>query len=289
MAPLAGITSSFLLQFPPRLWGGDLEPGARGPISAPAYGAHHFMWGGLAYAFFYYVGHQLWQRWAEPIMQRVHGRQKAATKKFDFIARLGAIFHASFVAYMTLQETVQTDILSGWTATFSPQLQGVVALSCAWFMCDLIACCVIASEYSLKQVGGLETFLHHVTSMLAQTAVLVFSGPKLLTAGLLWTEATTPLVNARWYVLTFGLTGWPLQVMNVVMVLGFMAVRMPICTLCITAIYTHLPALLPPAIEWQLSAACIGTVSIITVLNYYWMYLMLSGITKGGKAAQKTS
>ena len=284
------ITDSFLLRFPPYVWGGALEPGARGPISPVAYGAEHFVIGALAYAAFYALGHALWAGWAGPIFVRVHGEKKAATKKFDFIVRLGGIFHAAWVAYMTLLETSQTDVLDGWTGTFSPTLQAVLAVSCSWFACDLIACCVITSEFSIKQVGGLETFLHHVTTMFAQSAVLVFSGPKLLTTGLLWTEGTTPIVNLRWYVLNFGMLGWPLQVANVLMVLSFLVIRMPVCTLCVTAIYTHLPALLHPAIpEWQLSLACIGTVTIITLLNYYWMWLMLSGITKGGKAAQKTA
>ena len=81
--------------------------------------------------------------------------------------------------------------------------------------------------------------------------------------------------------------GWHTKVMNIVMTLGFLVIRIPVCTVCTSAIFAHLGAVLPPSLEWQLSFVIVATVTGITLLNYYWLYLMVSGVVKGGKAAQK--
>ena len=263
----------------------NLDPGSRGGHAPQYYGAGEFMCGAFFYASMYWVGHVLYRR-AEPRLVQLHGPKKAHAKQFDFISRVPSTIHSSWAFYMTYREWQETNVLDQWTQTFSPTYQRILAFSCAYFLADFIACVLVASERGIERVG-IATLFHHVTTTLAQTGVLVYSGPKLLTAGLMTTEGTTPIVNLRWYILNFGYTGWPLKVMNVVMTLAFLFIRIPVCTVCTSAIFAHLGAVLPPSLEWQLSLVIVTTVTGITFLNYYWLYLMVSGVFKGGKAAQK--
>eukprot|EP00937_MAST-01D_sp_MAST-1D-sp2_P006091 g6091.t1 len=265
-------------------WVQSLAPGERGAIAPQAYGGGEYMAGAFFYVLMYYVGHVLYMR-ALPTFERLHGPAKAQFKQFDFCSRVGSCFHSSAVTYLTWVEYSKTDVLHNWCETFSPSFQRVLAFSSAYFAADFVACAIVASERGIARVG-LATLVHHITTIAAQTAVLVYSGPKLLTLGLMWTEGTTTIVNFRWYLLAFGHTGWLLQLMNVVMTLSFLIIRIPVCTVCTSAVLAHLPAMWAQQ-ELPLFLACAVTVPVITVLNYYWIGLMFAGITRGGKHAKK--
>jgi len=196
------------------------------------------------------------------------------TKKLDCASRVTSSLHAIFVSVGVLF------FLSSHGMTYhpnngrSPELNYVWVVSIGYSVFDLI------SMGRRWKYFGVSFLIHHLVMIIAELYELIYNYNTWAASLLLLSEISTPFLNMRWWLFTFGLHEGRLYFINgILLYLFFLFGRVLPAYLCI---FIHCWSIYLYRSEMDQKELYIYTflVSFFVLLNTYW-FILLTNKTLG--------
>lgn len=197
--------------------------------------------------------------------------------KLDWNSRVVSTLHALaciLFGFSALAE-VGYEIPEDFTWTITPLLHQWMAVSLGYFVYDTL---LGIKDWHWGNFS-VSMAIHHVVAVLAYTYPVIFQNGAYWGAIWLFTEASTPFVHARVFLLRAGYRKSLIYVLNgIAMCLGFVALRMPIQVFTFWTILREQENLaqLPDVFRVCLYLGWTAT----TVLNSFWSVKITKGLFK---------
>uniref|UniRef100_A0A0D9V745 TLC domain-containing protein n=1 Tax=Leersia perrieri TaxID=77586 RepID=A0A0D9V745_9ORYZ len=200
----------------------------------------------------------------------------SSMKKVEWNNRGFSTFHALVAAVVSfylvvISDLFQSDTIIDRKSWLSDAMFGV---SIGYFLTDLVMIL-----WYFPSLGGKEYLLHHGLSMYAICLALLSGKAHLYILMVLFTEATTPFVNLRWYLEVAGQKTQKLYLYNgLALFVGWLAARVILFIYFFTHMYFHF--------DQVKSIFTLGFVSLLTVppalavMNLFWFWKILKGMLK---------
>ncbi|XP_057987542.1 uncharacterized protein LOC110631892 isoform X1 [Hevea brasiliensis] len=189
-------------------------------------------------------------------------------------------FHALIVAsasfYLLLlsglfDEDSQDELIINRNSIVS---NSVLGISVGYFLADLAMIL-----WNFPALGGLEYVLHHGLSMYSMFLSLISGQGQIYILMVLFSEATTPFVNLRWYLDVAGKKSSKMYICNgVLLFLGWLVARILLFICLFTHMFIHfdqVKKIFPLGFYSILSAA-----PIMAVMNVVWFWKIAKGLIK---------
>lgn len=197
-------------------------------------------------------------------------------KKVEWNNRGFSTFHALVAAVVSFYLVVISDlfhsnIIIDRNSWLSDAMFGV---SIGYFLTDLVMIL-----WYFPSLGGKEYLLHHGLSMYAICLALLSGKAHMYILMVLFTEATTPFVNLRWYLEVAGKKTHNLYLYNgLALFVGWLVARVILFIYFFTHMYFHF--------DQVKSIFPLGFYSILTVppalavMNLFWFWKIFKGMLK---------
>ncbi|KAJ3692222.1 hypothetical protein LUZ60_012572 [Juncus effusus] len=151
---------------------------------------------------------------------------------------------------------------------------GIFGVSIGYFLSDLAMI-----FYFFPKLGGMEYVVHHALSMYSIILALLSGKAHVYILMVLFTEATTPIVNLRWYLDLAGKKSSNLYVYNgLALFVGWLVARILLFVYFYNHMYLHF--------DQVKSIFPLGFYSILTVpstlalMNIFWFWKIFNGLLK---------
>lgn len=217
---------------------------------------------------------------------------KNEVDRFDWSNRVVALVHAvlsSVLAMFCLLNEPQTwsDAASGYTESYVR----VLMISIGYFCYDLL---VLVRYYALTGKLDMPMLAHHIICILGINYCVNYRTGLLYCIQLLFTEATTPFLHIRWYLLKMGMgDSLLLRINSIIFYIAFFIFRVLWCFASNVHMYVYRENI--AGYPWYLYAPIVLP-GVLFVLNTYWFVLITARLTtgsgegrgRGGKNKEKT-
>ncbi|CAI9754479.1 unnamed protein product [Fraxinus pennsylvanica] len=204
----------------------------------------------------------------------------AKSKQIEWNNRAISTSHAIFIATMSLYLTLCSDLYS------DDQLRGPITLrssklstsalgvSVGYFITDLG---MILWFYS--SLEGMEYVIHHLLSLTGVTYAMLTGEAQVYTFMVLISEATTPVINLRWYLDEAGMKRSRAYIINgVVMFLAWLVARILLFVYLFYHAYLHYNQVKQMYLFGRVLV--LVAPSVLTVMNLIWFWKIFEGLKK---------
>lgn len=199
-------------------------------------------------------------------------------RKRDWISRwistLHAIIFVCLSAYVLfISGQIYDDIYTGEITTSCPVTYPTLLFSCGYFIVD--------SYYAFRYFFDLGTIAHHLGATFICTMMVSYriAGFYMIIYGL--TEASTPFVNFRVFLVDLKLKDSILYVLNgISMWLGFLIFRIPLIFYIPYYMIKYSANFFLNKAVFAHWFTAVGGYTLISILNIYWFYLITKGLVK---------
>ncbi|XP_072954406.1 uncharacterized protein [Typha angustifolia] len=201
-------------------------------------------------------------------------------QKIEWSNRGFSTFHAlvaSAVSFylLVLSDLFNEDAHGGLIVDRNSWLSdSIFGISLGYFLADLGMIL-----WFFPSLGGKEYILHHGLSMYAILLALLSGKAHIYILMVLFTEATTPFVNLRWYLELAGQKNSNLYIYNgVALFFGWLVARILLLTYFFTHMYLHFDQV---KTIFPLGFYSLLTVpSTLALMNLYWFWKIFKGMVK---------
>jgi len=239
-----------------------------------------------------FLWHWLLFFWSHPLSLLLTRSYKTlgAGMQAEWNSRVVSNIHALITAQGAARAMLWDPVYHATDYAFgmSDLMQFYLAFSTGYFLYDFFIIHIHAST----GLWDAATFLHHVIAIICNIAVLMSGEAEYFLGFFLFTEATTPFINQRWFCSVTNMRESTLYLVNgLLMFLGWMVVRVGIMSYIMWLIISERQTGFSK-MTLTMQAVAFPSLALAWLLNMYWGYLIGKGFMKavlgaGGSAPAK--